>query len=533
MKQILFTLIVILSLSLYACGDEGAVTYDTEGFNTVTPQSADDSGSGGTPGTTSTNCRSKAYYDYYDCGTNTLTDNGTDNSSGTGTSTVDVDTSPVTLDLKSGKFCSFSSATSNASYFTQSSGPGTADTRTYALGSNEYGNINNTASTDPMGITLMDMREPTTQLSGGDSGLFALQNKTETDTQFGKLTVNHKPAVNVQLFGSSLGEGEYLLKSHQMNFDSKYGKSSWKVSAGHRATYILTNTGYLLSSGDNSWSQQVNEYSYDDVNGEFVYGENIGGDENYPNQGNNTDRHFKNVLDVSAGAYHVCMIHGQRDVGGRIWCKGKSNHGQALYDGSASTANQYKDNLTSMTPAELEKLDEVNWHKHADDKDYVLIGSGYNHSCALRKNAEVRCWGSNEKGQSGQPLETTSVMTPSTVMLENGTPLYAKFLYASRNSTYAIDINGRLYSWGSNEFGKLGTTAIAADGMTHVPQRVGTATNWTDVASYNHHVVGVQGEGKDRKFFGWGDNTKKQLSLDFMTHFLEPIEIFLPANENF
>jgi len=527
MKQVLVA--IVLSFFLFSCGGGDAVTYDTTGFNTITPEPADESGSG-TPGTTTSgaDCRTKEYYDY-DCGTQTITDNGTGN--GGGTSTVVV--SPWSLDLKSGKFCSFASTTSDTSYFTQSSGPGTADSRTYALGGNQYGTIDNTPSTDPFGVTLMDMREPTTQMSGAESGMFALQNKTEADTEFGKLTVNHRPAVNVQLFGNSLGGGEYLLKSHQMNFDQKYGKSSWKVVAGARSTYVLTNTGYLLSAGDNSWSQQVNEYSYDDVNGEFVYAEDIGGDENYPNQGNNTDRHFKNVLDVSAGAYHICMIHGQRDVGGRIWCKGKSTHGQALYDGRNSTADQHKNSLASTTPADLEKLDEVNWHKHADTKDYVLIASGSNHSCALRKNAEVMCWGDNGKGQSGQNTFIGSVMTPSRVILDNGTPLYAKFIYASKDSTYAIDVEGKLYSWGSNEFGKLGTTDIAVDDKTFVPRRIEDASDWTDVASYENHVVGIRGEGKSRKFYAWGRNDKKQISLSDDAHFATPQEIFLPANPDF
>ena len=525
MKQILFTIIMVSFISA-ACGGGDAVTYDTTGFNTITPEPSDGS-DGGTPGTTSTNCRSKGYYDY-DCGTNTFTDNGTDN--GTSTSY----TSPWTLNLTSGKFCSFSGATSNASYFTQSSGPGTSDTRTYALGSNSYGEINNTPSTDPMGITLMDMREPTTQLSGSDSGLFALQNKTETDTEFGKLTVIHKPGINIQIFGSSLGEGEYMLKSHSQNFDSSFGKSSWKVEAGHRATYILTNTGYLLSSGDGSWGQQVGEYSYSDVNGTFVHAEDIGGDENYPNQGNNSDRHFKNVIDVSAGAYHLCMLHGKRNEKGRIWCKGKSNHGQSLYDGSASTANQYKEAIKTMTPADLEKLNEVNWHKSSDIDDGVLIASGWNHSCVLRQNAEVWCWGSNLKGQSGQSLETTSVFTPSKVMKSDGKPLYGKFIYGSRNSTYVITPEGQLWSFGSNESGKLGVgDTIALDAMTHVPGRIGTETDWTDVAGYNHHIVGIRGEGKNRKFYAWGDNSKKQISLSDDAHFATPQEIFLPANPDF
>ena len=124
-------------------------------------------------------------------------------------------------------------------------------------------------------------------------------------------------------------------------------------------------------------------------------------------------------------------------------------------------------------------------------------------------------------------------MTPSRVMLENGTPLYAKFVYASRNSTYAIDINGRLYSWGSNEFNKLGTTDVALDDKTFVPRRIGDASDWTDVASYNDHVVGVRGEGKERRFFAWGSNDKKQISLADDAYFATPQEIFLPANENF
>jgi alpha-tubulin suppressor-like RCC1 family protein len=67
----------------------------------------------------------------------------------------------------------------------------------------------------------------------------------------------------------------------------------------------------------------------------------------------------------------------------------------------------------------------------------------------------------------------------------------------------------------------------------HIPQRVGDASNFTDVASYNHHVVAVQGEGKQRRFFAWGDNSKKQISLSDDAYFATPQEIFLPANENF
>ena len=138
-----------------------------------------------------------------------------------------------------------------------------------------------------------------------------------------------------------------------------------------------------------------------------------------------------------------------------------------------------------------------------------------------------------DRGQSGQNTFIGSVMTPSRVILDNGTPLYAKFIYASKDSTYAIDVEGKLYSWGSNEFGKLGTTDIAVDDKTFVPRRIEDASDWTDVASYENHVVGIRGEGKSRKFYAWGRNDKKQISLSDDAHFATPQEIFLPANPDF
>ena len=59
---------------------------------------------------------------------------------------------------------------------------------------------------------------------------------------------------------------------------------------------------------------------YDDVNGEFVFAQNIDGDENYANQGNNSGV-ISNVIDVSAGALSSLMLHGKRNEKGRLWCK--------------------------------------------------------------------------------------------------------------------------------------------------------------------------------------------------------------------
>jgi alpha-tubulin suppressor-like RCC1 family protein len=87
----------------------------------------------------------------------------------------------------------------------------------------------------------------------------------------------------------------------------------------------------------------------------------------------------------------------------------------------------------------------------------ATIAVGNNHVLALSYEGRVYTWGVNSKGQLGQNTRASSSVTPGLVVFpkgENITCISSGLLHAS-----ALTLSGRLYTWGSNEFGQLGTQA--------------------------------------------------------------------------
>ena len=87
----------------------------------------------------------------------------------------------------------------------------------------------------------------------------------------------------------------------------------------------------------------------------------------------------------------------------------------------------------------------------------VKIASGMQHTCALRNNGLVYCWGENDRGQLG---DLTTQDHPNAVMVrrKTGDPLGSiiDIFTARGNHTCAIDENLSLYCWGANGHGELG-----------------------------------------------------------------------------
>ena len=81
------------------------------------------------------------------------------------------------------------------------------------------------------------------------------------------------------------------------------------------------------------------------------------------------------------------------------------------------------------------------------------VGGG--HTCALMPDASVWCWGNNSSGQLG----STNVAVPGTSTV----PVHVQGLpdaidvSAGRNFTCAVDATNRVWCWGDNSFGELGT----------------------------------------------------------------------------
>jgi hypothetical protein len=103
------------------------------------------------------------------------------------------------------------------------------------------------------------------------------------------------------------------------------------------------------------------------------------------------------VVSVAAGGYHNCAI----TTSGALYCWGNNNQAQ-LGDGTR---------LTRFSPTLVPGL-----------TDTVMVTAGSNtdfsspvnqHTCALRLNGSLSCWGSNINGEVGTGNSTDPVLTPT------------------------------------------------------------------------------------------------------------------------
>lgn len=90
--------------------------------------------------------------------------------------------------------------------------------------------------------------------------------------------------------------------------------------------------------------------------------------------------------------------------------------------------------------------------------DAIKVAAGYGHTCAIRQNGALYCWGDNSFGQLGVPQATA---------VSSAKPLAVQFpssfgnaritdVVANEKTTMAIDSQLRLWVWGNNEVGVRG-----------------------------------------------------------------------------
>ncbi len=129
------------------------------------------------------------------------------------------------------------------------------------------------------------------------------------------------------------------------------------------------------------------------------------------------------------------------------------------------------------------------------------FGSGvdYGHACGLRAG-ELHCWGRNAYGQVGIG-SYADAYSPVRI----GTASDWTDVAAGRDHTCAIRA-GELYCWGRNTDSQLGT----GGSTVNVPTRVGSATTWAHVSCGVTHTCGIQTDGA---LYCWGDNAVGELGL--------------------
>ena len=164
--------------------------------------------------------------------------------------------------------------------------------------------------------------------------------------------------------------------------------------------------------------------------GDNAYGQ-LGNGDNQTVDGVASVVGLSDVTAIAAGFMHTCALR----ANGSVACWGNNHSGQ-LGDGSTTD---------SATPRDVPGLAEV-----------TALATGSDHTCALRSDGSVACWGSNASGQLGDNSASTSSAVPVAVTgLNNATALAAR-----QTHTCALRADGSVACWGSNINGELGNDAM-------------------------------------------------------------------------
>lgn len=131
----------------------------------------------------------------------------------------------------------------------------------------------------------------------------------------------------------------------------------------------------------------------------------------------------------------------------------------------------------------------------------VSVGQG--HACAVAEGGELYCWGRNAGGQVGLLGGAVQVRTPGRV--DEG----ARYLRVAAGQSHSCGVrsDGALLCWGSESEGQLGL-GLPEGERSDVPRQV-EGTGYSDVQANWFHTCALRGS----RLFCWGRNLEGQLGI--------------------
>ncbi len=311
------------------------------------------------------------------------------------------------------------------------------------------------------------------QLGQGNISTGNVLTLVSNDTNWIQIATGYKFSVAIKRNGTlwswgennlgQLGQGDTFNKNTPRQIGSD---SNWKsISSGYSHTVALKKNGTIWTWGLNSHGQlgQGNTTSY-----------------NYPKQ-LGTDTNWKYI---SVGEDHTLAIKSD----GTLWGWGLNGSGQL---GLNNQTNYY------TSPQKL-----------GSDTSWSKIFTGSKTSAAIKTDGTLWMWGYS----SNYFIQTQQQQTIYTNPQKIGTDTNWIEISIGYNHVLALKNNGTLWTWGSNNNGKLGLSN--GQFVFSVPQQLGTDTTWSSISlskmSNSEHSVAVK---KDGTIWGWGINNFGQLGL--------------------
>ncbi len=206
---------------------------------------------------------------------------------------------------------------------------------------------------------------------------------------------------------------------------------------------------------------------------------------------------------LSLGENHSCGIKNDNS----LWCWGQSIFHQLGVEGGDTTVPQ--------------QVAQV-----GDDTDrWLSVSASAQHTCALRDDHTLWCWGFNTYGQLGQ-VTTGSIPEPSKIPVVIRTSQLAppdndwKQVSSGGSHTCALKNSGDVWCWGNNTYGQTGQPEV---GNQTLPAYINSQTTFREISVGRNHSCAINIEFQ---VYCWGLNIEGQLGIDSVS----PINIISPTN---
>jgi parallel beta-helix repeat protein len=158
------------------------------------------------------------------------------------------------------------------------------------------------------------------------------------------------------------------------------------------------------------------------------------------------------------------------------------------------------------------------------DKTIVALAGGFLHTLALDSGGKVYGWGYNVDGQLGcgtssnlwfpVPVDTSGVLAGKTITA----------IAAGEKHSIALSSEGKVYSWGSNAFGQLGTTTVTSTLRPIEVDMSGALAGKTitQIAAGNFHSVALASDGT---VYTWGKGANGEIGNGSTNNQFTPVAV--------